>query len=200
MTNLISLFEIHGVDDNVTYYEGDPTSSGGWGVYPSIPATIDYQTELNNCIAARHCLSNTNTTDGSYVVSEKNFGAENNNEVWLYTVYGGGHDWPGSQGSNMDIDASLEAWLFFDHVMNNNLGLNNNEDINSFLYPNPAKDSFSISSSIETISFVIYNVFYDKVLEGDYKINIEITSLSSGVYFVNIATNNSKSVKKLIVK
>ena len=100
----------------------------------------------------------------------------------------------------MDIDASLEAWLFFDHVMNNNLGLNNNEDINSFLYPNPAKDSFSISSSIETISFVIYNVSGDKVLEGDYKINIEITSLSSGVYFVNIATNNSKSVKKLIVK
>ena len=112
-----------GVNDNVNFYNGDPTSSGGWGVYPSIPATIDYWAELNNCTEfSTEDLPNTNTTDGSYVVSEKNFGAENNNEVWLYKVYGGGHDWPGSQGSNMDIDASLEAWLFFDHVMNNNLG------------------------------------------------------------------------------
>ena len=200
-TNLISLFEIHGVDDNVNLYNGDPTSSGGWGVYPSIPVTIDYWAELNNCTEfSTEDLPNINTTDGSYVISEKNFGAENNNEVWLYKVYGGGHDWPGSQGSNMDIDASLEAWLFFDHVMNNNLGVNYNEDINYFVYPNPAKDSFSISSSAETISFAIYNILGDKVLEGDNKINIDITSLSSGVYFVNIANNNSKSVKKLIVK
>lgn len=200
-TNLISLFEIHGVDDNVTFYEGDPTSSGGWGVYPSIPATINYWAELNNCTEfSTEDLPNINTTDGSYVVSEKNFGAENNNEVWLYTVYGGGHDWPGSQGSNMDIDASLEAWLFFDHIMNNNLGVNYNEDINNFLYPNPAKDSFSISSTNDITSFVVYNISGNKVLEGDKKINIDITSLSSGVYFASITTNNSKSVKKLIVK
>jgi len=100
----------------------------------------------------------------------------------------------------MDIDASLEAWLFFDHVMNNNLGVNYNEDINNFIYPNPAKNSFSISSSNEIISYVIYNISGDKVLEGDNKINIDITSLSSGVYFVNITKNDSKSVKKLIVK
>ena len=200
-TNLISLFEIHGVNDNVNYYNGDPTSSGGWGVYPSIPVTIDYWAGLNNCTEFSTAdLPNTNTSDGSYVVSEKNFGAENNNEVWLYKVYGGGHDWPGSQGANMDIDASLEAWLFFDHVMNNNLGVNYNEDINNFIYPNPAKNSFSISSSNEIISYVIYNISGDKVLEGDNKINIDITSLSSGVYFVNITKNDSKSVKKLIVK
>ena len=33
-------------------------------------------------------------------------------QVWLYTVNGGGHDWPGAYG-NMDINSSEEAWLFF---------------------------------------------------------------------------------------
>ena len=39
-------------------------------------------------------------------------------EVRLYTVEGGGHDWPGAYG-NMDIDASLEAWLFFEQLCQN---------------------------------------------------------------------------------
>jgi polyhydroxybutyrate depolymerase len=58
---------------------------------------------------------NTSTNDGSTVSSEK-YGAENScTEVWLYTVQGGGHDWPGAYG-NMDIEASREAWLFFQQL------------------------------------------------------------------------------------
>ena len=33
-------------------------------------------------------------------------------QVWLYTVNGGGHSWPGVWG-NQDIEASREAWEFF---------------------------------------------------------------------------------------
>ena len=47
--NLIPIFEIHGTSDYVNIYAGDPTSSGGWGAYPSIPDTIDYWVGLNNC-------------------------------------------------------------------------------------------------------------------------------------------------------
>ena len=36
----------------------------------------------------------------------------NGNEVWFYTISGGGHDWPGSWG-NKDISASQEIWKFF---------------------------------------------------------------------------------------
>ena len=60
-------------------------------------------------------LPNTDPNDGSTVLSEK-YGAENScTEVWLYTVQGGGHDWPGANG-NMDIEASREAWLFFQQL------------------------------------------------------------------------------------
>ena len=33
----------------------------------------------------------------------------------MYTVDGGGHDWPGADG-NMDISASRKAWLFFEQL------------------------------------------------------------------------------------
>ena len=75
---------------------------------------------------------------------------------WLYKIYGGGHDWPGSQGANMDIDASLEVWLFFEHIMNNSLGINNNSDSANFIHPNPAKDFFSISSSRAYLKYEIF--------------------------------------------
>ncbi|MFT4662909.1 MAG: hypothetical protein ACI8XB_003202, partial [Patiriisocius sp.] len=43
-------------------------------------------------------------------------------EVWLYTVEGGGHDWPGAFG-NMDISASREAWDFFEGLCDTSVGL-----------------------------------------------------------------------------
>ena len=46
----------------------------------------------------------TDTSDGSFIVSEKYIYGVNQNEVWYYKVVGGGHDWPGS-GGNMDIEA-----------------------------------------------------------------------------------------------
>ena len=72
--------------------------------------------------------------------------------------------------------------------------------IRDSLYPNPAKNSFSISSSNEVISYVIYSISGDKVLKGTNKINIDISSLSSGIYFVKVLENNLSSTKKLIVK
>ena len=41
-------------------------------------------------------------------------GSPKNNEVWFYTVDGGGHDWPGSWG-NRDMSATEEIWKFFSH-------------------------------------------------------------------------------------
>ena len=112
----VSIFEIHGTNDNVTYYDGDPTNQDGWGAYPSIPETMSFFNSLFGLtLQSSENLPNTDTNDGSSVSSEK-YGAENScSEVWLYTVQGGGHNWPGAYG-NMDIEASREAWLFFDQL------------------------------------------------------------------------------------
>jgi len=110
----VGILEIHGTQDNVTYYDGDVNNQDGWGAYPSIPGTIDffvdmYGLELNSTGNFPNIASN----DGSTVSYEKYGVEEECAKVWLYTVNGGGHDWPGAYG-NMDIDSSREAWLFFD--------------------------------------------------------------------------------------
>ena len=60
-------------------------------------------------------LPNISTNDGSTISFEKYGDDDSCAKVWLYTVNGGGHDWPGAFG-NMDINASEEAWLFFQNL------------------------------------------------------------------------------------
>ena len=112
----VSILEIHGTNDNVTYFDGDPNNIDGWGAYPSIPETMTFFNNLFGLqLLSTENLPNINTNDGSTVSSEK-YGSSNScTEVWLYTVQGGGHDWPGAYG-NMDIEASREAWLFFQQL------------------------------------------------------------------------------------
>lgn len=114
--NEVSILEIHGTNDNVTYYDGDPTNQDGWGAYPSIPETMTFFNNLFSLtLQSSENFPNTSTNDGSTVSSQK-YGSEDScTEVWLYTVQGGGHDWPGAYG-NMDIQASREAWLFFQQL------------------------------------------------------------------------------------
>ena len=112
----VGILEIHGTQDNVTYYNGDYNNQDGWGAYPSIPATIDFFVDLYGlALNSTGNFPNISSNDGSSVSYQK-YGVEDEcGKVWLYTVSGGGHDWPGAYG-NMDIDASREAWLFFDSL------------------------------------------------------------------------------------
>jgi polyhydroxybutyrate depolymerase len=117
----IPVFEIHGSQDGVTPLAGDPDNNDGWGSYPSIADTIDYFVEKNGCTTLiEGSVPNTDTSDGSFIVSEKYINGVNQNEVWYYKVVGGGHDWPGS-GGNMDIEAGEQAWLFFQNYIDNNV-------------------------------------------------------------------------------
>jgi len=67
-------------------------------------------------------LPDIDPADGSTVSSDKYTEIGSCSQVWLYTVDGGGHDWPGAYG-NMDISASREAWLFFDQLCVNPLDI-----------------------------------------------------------------------------
>ena len=115
----VSILEIHGTEDNVTYFDGDPNNQDNWGAYPSIPATINFFTDLFDLeLQDSFEFENINTGDGSTVSADRYGTLGSCTQVWLYTVNGGGHDWPGAYG-NMDIDASLEAWLFFEQLCSN---------------------------------------------------------------------------------
>jgi len=47
--NPISLYEIHGTQDNVTWWDGDLDNIGGWGAYLGTLQGIEFWSEMNNC-------------------------------------------------------------------------------------------------------------------------------------------------------
>jgi polyhydroxybutyrate depolymerase len=116
-TQAIPVLAINGTEDDITWYSGDPGNESGWGAYPGIPEIIDHFVGLNQCTNLyQETLEDSNPHDGSIVEFDRYYNGPNDNEVWLYRVVGGGHDWPGSSG-NMDINASEEVWNFFSQFL-----------------------------------------------------------------------------------
>ena len=82
-------------------------------------------------------------------------------------------------------------------------GTSKSDDINNVegiaIYPNPAKDEFSITCSEDIESVVITNLAGQTVLSSE-KSEIQV-SLPAGTYIVRVATTNGNTyVKKLIIK
>jgi len=198
----IPIFEIHGSQDNVTPLSGDPDNNDGWGAYPSIQSTINYFAEKNECTTVVNGLvPNIDTSDNSFIESEKHLNGINENEVWYYKVVGGGHDWPGAWG-NMDIEAGEEAWLFFQNYIDANL-------LNTYLstieksihiFPNPSNYLIKIEilESIEILETNLYNTLgvNQKIKLSDE--NMDLSSLKSGIYILVIKTLEGIITKKII--
>ena len=109
----IPVLEIHGTEDDVSYFDGDSLNNDGWGVYLDVPTIIAFWAD-NAMLDLREVsnLPNSVASDGSRVIFERRWSQVSDVEVWLYQVEQGGHDWPGAWG-NMDIDSSAEIWRFF---------------------------------------------------------------------------------------
>ena len=110
---MVPILEVHGTQDNVSLYEGDLENVDGWGAYPSTPDAMAFFVDLFGI----SLLESGNFPDvapwDESTVDYQKWGLEGAcPQVWLYTVQGGGHSWPGAW-ENQDIDASLEAWQFF---------------------------------------------------------------------------------------
>jgi polyhydroxybutyrate depolymerase len=166
-TQNVSIMEIHGTEDNVTYYDGDLNDTF-WGPYPGQEEVIDFWVQNNNCqMLESGYLPNNATNDGSEVFVKKYSSSTTNTHIWFYKIEGGGHDWPGSNG-NMDIDSAEEIWKFFKHCMNeSNLEITENNI-------NPAEIKFSIDlmgrkTNAESSGFTI-----DILEDGSAKKNIRI--------------------------
>lgn len=67
------------------------------------------------------------------------------------------------------------------------------------LYPNPVQNSFTIKGEIEVKNLIIYNLFGQKVKAFNESENhYAIAELSSGIYIVELSTENGSATTKLI--
>ena len=153
------VFEIHGTNDNVTWWGGDPNDVGGWGPYIGTEEGIDFWVDINGCTNSEDIpLPNTNTINHRY------FDCDNNAEVWLYEVVGGGHDWPEY--------ASQDIWNFFSQYTFNLGDVNNDGSVN-------------IQDIILTINLVLNNE-YNELADLNSDETIDILDI---VQLVNIILN-----------
>jgi polyhydroxybutyrate depolymerase len=198
--NSVPVFEIHGTNDDITLWEGDMDNSDGWGAYLSVPDTFNFWVQQNNCTQTLiENLPNIDNSDGSTVTSEKRTSGINNNEVWLYTVNNGGHDWPGSWG-NMDIDSSTEIWNFFNNYINNNtLNIASSDFEKSIIYPNPTTNYVNIKyidlKETRYELFSIYGKLMHKGIVSSHSNRIDISSFSNGLYILKLDNQTFKIIK-----
>ncbi|MAM30589.1 MAG: hypothetical protein CMC13_16355 [Flavobacteriaceae bacterium] len=69
------------------------------------------------------------------------------------------------------------------------------------LYPNPATDRVTIQAEISVDQVHLYNVLGNRLLSQKNQTNtIDISSLSAGVYFVEVVSSQQRSIQKLIKK
>ena len=168
-TQHVSIMEIHGTQDNVTYYNGDQNDTF-WGPYPGQEEVINFWVQNNDCeMIESGYLPNISPNDGSEVFVEKYSSSTTNSHVWFYKVEGGGHDWPGAYG-NMDIDSAEEIWKFFQHCMNeSNLELTENNS-------NPYDIKYSIDLLGRKVSSESNGFIIDIFEDGSAKKNIRLNN------------------------
>jgi enterochelin esterase-like enzyme len=86
-----------------------------------------------------------------------------------------------------------------------------NYDQNSMIYPNPANDQATISLDLESSANIkitmleitgrkVMDIFDGKVAQGNFRTDINLHAISSGVYLIELQIDNTRSVEKLIVK
>ena len=72
------------------------------------------------------------------------------------------------------------------------------------LYPNPTKESVNIVTEIGLKSIAVYNVFGQQItkvdLNGEHKFLLNTNYFRSGIYLVNIVTENGMTTQRLVVQ
>lgn len=109
-THPTPIIQMHGTTDPLVPYSGlDPTIQF-W--------TTFNQTDANPLVTTLPDIdSNNGNTVNRYLYANGTNGVE----IEHLEVINGGHDWFGEPGTNYDINASIEAWLFFERFDINGL-------------------------------------------------------------------------------
>ena len=109
----LPFMEVHGTQDRVSEWLGDPENKGGWGAYIPVPAAVARIIAVNGC--TEEYVTELPRREGRNQVTLYQFKGGKPavkggkpTEVWLYKVEGGDHSW-----SDKDLDTCSEIWRFF---------------------------------------------------------------------------------------
>ena len=84
------------------------------------------------------------------------------------------------------------------------LGVNETEETNSGVYPNPANDILKITNTDLYNEMVIYNALGSEVarqnIQNKKEISLNVSTYSNGLYFYNLNGKTNQTNGKFVVK
>ena len=195
----IPVLQIHGTDDGVVLYNGNNLSI-------PIADVISYWVDYNNCetTPTTTTLPDVDVSDGSTVEHSVYEDGDNGITTEHMKVIGGGHTWPGSvintAGTNQDIDASMEIWLFFSRYdINGPLSTDNIENNPVTIYPNPTQSKINLSLNYaKEVHYKLFSPLGKQLMTGTITSSnqeIDISHLPSNIYFLKVGNQFHKVLK-----
>ena len=193
------VLQIHGTDDGVVLYNGNNLSI-------PIADVISYWVDYNNCetTPTTTTLSDVDVSDGSTVEHSVYEDGDNGITTEHMKVIGGGHTWPGSvintAGTNQDIDASMEIWLFFSRYdINGPLSVNEFDNIQVNIYPNPTQSKINLSLNYaKEVDYELFSPLGKQLMNGTFTSSneeIDLSNLPSNIYFLKVGNQVFKILK-----
>jgi len=193
------VLQIHGTDDGVVLYNGNNLSI-------PIADVISYWVDFNNCetTPTTTTLPDVDVSDGSTIEHSVYEDGDNGITTEHMKVIGGGHTWPGSvintAGTNQDIDASMEIWLFFSRFdINGPLSTDDFEKNQVTIYPNPTQSKINLSLKYaKEVHYKLFSPLGKQLMTGTITSSneeIDISHLPSNIYFLKLGNQVHKVLK-----
>ena len=193
------VLQIHGTEDDVVLYNGNTLSI-------PIADVISYWVDYNNCetTPTTTTLPNLDVSDGSTVEHSVYENSDNGITTEHMKVIGGGHTWPGSvlntAGTNQDIDASMEIWLFFSRYdINGPLSTDDFENKHVSIYPNPTNSNINLSLNYsKDVNYELFSPLGQQLMTGTITSSneqIDLSNLPSNIYFLKVGNQVFKILK-----
>jgi len=195
----VPALQIHGTEDDVVLYNGNTLSL-------SISDIISYWVDHNNCetTPTTTSLPDIDPSDGSTIEHSVYEAGDNGITTEHMKVIGGGHTWPGSVintgGTNQDIDASMEIWLFFSRYdINGLLSTDDYENRHVSIYPNPTQSKINLSLNyVKEVHYKLFSPLGKQLMTGTITSGneeIDISHLPSNIYFLKVGNQFHKVLK-----
>ncbi len=193
------VLQIHGTEDDVVLYNENNLSL-------PIPDVISYWVDHNNCetTPTTTTLPDIDVSDGSTIEHSVYEDGDNGITTEHMKVIGGGHTWPGSvlnsAGTNQDIDASMEIWLFFSRYdINGLLSTDDYENKHVSIYPNPTQSKINLSLNYsKEVYYKLFSPLGKQLMTGTITSGneeIDISHLPSNIYFLKVGNQFFKVLK-----
>ncbi|MDC1167435.1 T9SS type A sorting domain-containing protein [Flavobacteriaceae bacterium] len=193
------VLQIHGTEDDVVLYNGNTLSI-------PIADVISYWVDYNNCetTPTTTTFPDIDPSDGSTIEHSVYEDGDNGITTEHMKVIGGGHTWPGSVintgGTNQDIDASMEIWLFFSRFdINGPLSTDYFENNQVTIYPNPTQSKINLSLNYaKEVHYKLFSPLGKQLMTGTITSSnqeIDISHLPSNIYFLKVGNQFHKVLK-----